>query len=155
MFIRIVSYLLVIGVLGLLAAMVYIRMQGAPTNLGVTAGKLRDCPNSPNCVSTQHSGKYRQSEPIAYAGSMADAQATLLGVLSQMPRNALLTQQDDYLHVEFRSRVMGFGDDVEFYFDDAAKVIHFRAAARMGYDDLKVNPKRMEAIRTAFIAAGG
>ena len=46
--------------------------------------------------------------------------------------------------------VFGFPDDVEFLFDDEKKVIHFRAAARLGYFDMVVNRKRMEKISMQF-----
>ncbi|MEM7031384.1 MAG: DUF1499 domain-containing protein [Chloroflexota bacterium] len=45
---------------------------------------------------------------------------------------------------------MGFIDDVEFYLDEASTQIEFRAAARLGRDDLRANRKRMEMIRQAF-----
>jgi uncharacterized protein (DUF1499 family) len=38
-------------------------------------------------------------------------------------------------------------DDVEFWFDAAAKTIHFRSASRSGYYDFGVNRKRMEELR--------
>ena len=47
---------------------------------------------------------------------------------------------------------MMFGDDVEFFFDEADSVIHFRSASRLGYSDLGVNRRRMEGIRTAFLS---
>jgi uncharacterized protein (DUF1499 family) len=43
---------------------------------------------------------------------------------------------------------MGFVDDVEFYTDDSAKVIHVRSASRLGKSDLGVNRKRVEDIRS-------
>ena len=43
---------------------------------------------------------------------------------------------------------MGFVDDVEFYCDGTA--IQVRSASRLGYSDLGVNRKRVEAIREAF-----
>ncbi len=153
MFIRILTILVVLGVVGFIALVAYARMQGAPANLGVTNGKLQDCPDSPNCISTQHNTKYPLADPIPYEGSLADAKSTMLAVLDGMDRNKVLSSTADYIHAEFRSPTIGFGDDVEFYFDDEAKVIHFRSASRMGYDDLKANPRRMKTIRAAFEAA--
>jgi len=41
-------------------------------------------------------------------------------------------------------------DDVEFLLDDGTKTIHIRSASRVGYSDLGVNRKRVEAIRARF-----
>jgi uncharacterized protein (DUF1499 family) len=61
-----------------------------------------------------------------------------------MPRSRLVSSRDGYLHAEFRSRLLGFVDDVEFSIDEAEQLIHFRSASRVGYSDLGVNRKRME-----------
>jgi len=45
---------------------------------------------------------------------------------------------------------MGFRDDVEFWVDRSAGVIHFRSASRLGSEDLGVNRARMETIRARF-----
>ncbi len=153
MLIRILVILAVLAVLGFIALVAFARLQGPPANLGVTNGKLQDCPDSPNCISTQHNLKYPLADPIPYDGNLDAARETMLAVLAGMERNKVLSTTEDYIHAEFRSATIGFGDDVELYFDDAAKVIHFRSAARLGYDDFKVNPRRMKAIRAAFEAA--
>jgi Protein of unknown function (DUF1499) len=43
---------------------------------------------------------------------------------------------------------MGFVDDVEFWLDRTANVVHVRSASRLGKSDLGVNRKRVEQIRT-------
>jgi len=55
-----------------------------------------------------------------------------------------------YLHVEFRSTLFRFVDDVEFVIDEPQGLIHIRSASRVGYSDLGANRKRMEKIRLAF-----
>jgi uncharacterized protein (DUF1499 family) len=45
---------------------------------------------------------------------------------------------------------MGFVDDVEFFLDEGANVIHVRSASRLGQSDLGVNRKRVETIRAKF-----
>ena len=71
-------------------------------------------------------------------------------VVTGMSRARIVTAEGDYLHVEFRSAVFRFVDDVEFLVDTREKNIHFRSASRMGYSDLGVNRRRMERIRAAF-----
>jgi uncharacterized protein (DUF1499 family) len=71
-----------------------------------------------------------------------------------MERSTLVQVDPDYIHAEFRSGVFSFVDDVEFLFDDGAKLIHFRSAARMGSYDFNVNRNRMEDIRKRFMGPG-
>jgi uncharacterized protein (DUF1499 family) len=74
----------------------------------------------------------------------------LKGAIATIPRMTIVTEAGDYLHAEATSRLFRFVDDVEFYVDRAAKVIHFRSASRVGRSDLGVNRARMEQIRAAF-----
>jgi len=121
-----------------------------PTTLGVREGKLAPCPKSPNCVSTQSADEKHRIDPLVYTTSIEDARGRLVEIVGATPRTSLVFQEEDYLHVEYRSRLFGFTDDVEFWFDDENKVIHFRSASRKGYSDLGVNRKRMEQIRERF-----
>ncbi len=121
-----------------------------PSNLGVREGRLAPCPNSPNCVSTQSTDTKHRMEPIHYTSSLEDARARMERVLRAMPRMTIVNAEKDYIYAECRSRIFGFVDDVEFWFDDKDKVIQFRSASRLGYSDLGVNRKRMERIREAF-----
>jgi len=70
-----------------------------------------------------------------------------LEIAKTFPKVAIIREQEGYLHLVFRSKLMNFPDDVEFLIDDANKVIHFRSAARLGKGDLGVNPARMAEFR--------
>jgi uncharacterized protein (DUF1499 family) len=119
-------------------------------NLGVKDGVLAACPNSPNCVSTQAKDARHAIAPLTYTTSREQAVQRLTAIINSLPRTRIVTSTADYLHVEFTSALFRFVDDVEFFFDDAAKTIHFRSASRLGYSDLGVNRKRMEDIRQRF-----
>jgi uncharacterized protein (DUF1499 family) len=121
-----------------------------PTDLGVKQGKLLACPNTPNCVSSQSTDAASQIEPLAYSGDSAQALANLKSVIEAMPRTQIITATNNYIYAEFTSALMGFVDDVEFYLDDAAGMIHVRSASRLGQSDLGVNRKRVEEIRSKF-----
>jgi len=121
-----------------------------PTTLGVREGRMAPCPKSPNCVSTQSTDAKHRIDPLDYTTSIEDARGRLLAIVRTTPRTSIVTEEADYLHVEYRSRLFGFIDDVEFLFDDENKIIHFRSASRKGYSDLGVNRKRMEQIRERF-----
>ena len=85
---------------------------------------------------------------------MPEAIAGLRKIILQMKRTKIVTETKNYLHAEFASAIWRFVDDVEFSFDDHAKLIHVRSASRLGYSDFGVNRKRVEAIRTAWQASG-
>lgn len=121
-----------------------------PDGLGVRDGKLKACPGSPNCVSTQAQDDEHRIEPIVYSGERAAVKAQLLDVIHAMGGTRIVFEQPDYVYVEFRTPGLQFVDDVEFYFDDEAQVVHFRSASRLGYSDLGLNRRRMEEIRRRF-----
>ncbi len=119
-----------------------------PTNLGVTDGKLAACPSSPNCVNSQtpQSDGEHYIEPIA-CGDVDTAMARLRSIVDSMARTTVVTESENYLYAEFKSALMGYVDDVEFYLDKAAGALQVRSASRVGKSDLGVNRKRIEAIR--------
>ncbi len=124
------------------------------SNLGVREGRLAPCPSSPNCVSTQSTDAKHGIDPIAYTTSMEEARDSLEKIVRAMPRTNVVRLEEEYMHLECSSRLFRFVDDLEFWFDDANKVIHCRSASRKGYSDLGVNRKRVEQIREQFSATG-
>jgi uncharacterized protein (DUF1499 family) len=130
------------------------RVVKSPANLGVRDGKLAPCPNSPNCVSTQSQDPRHQIDPIPYTTSPAEAKAILVQIIRSMERTRIIRDDPTYIHAEFRTKGIGYVDDVEFTLDQEAGLIHFRSSARLPYYDWGVNRKRMEEIRAAFEAAG-
>lgn len=119
-----------------------------PANLGVSDGKLRTCPSSPNCVCSQDEDGGHHTEPLRYTG--AEPLVRLAAVVQALPGGKVITSTDNYLHAEFTSLLFRFVDDVEFLVDPGSKVIQCRSASRAGHSDLGVNRKRIEAIRKAF-----
>jgi uncharacterized protein (DUF1499 family) len=119
-----------------------------PDNLGLRDGKLAPCPSTPNCVNSQSLDAQHRIEPLTYNSSPAEAMADLKSAIQAMQKTKILTENKNYLYAEFTSAIMGFVDDVEFYLDEDAKVIHVRSASRLGQSDLGVNRKRIETIRT-------
>lgn len=117
-----------------------------PDNLGVRDGRLAPCPESPNCVSSQETDEVHGMEPLAIPLPPERAQELLLEVLQEMPRSKIVTTEPGYVRAEFRSRIFRFVDDVEFYFDKEAGLLHYRSASRLGRSDLGVNRDRMVTI---------
>jgi uncharacterized protein (DUF1499 family) len=114
-----------------------------PNNLGVKEGKLAPCPGTPNCVNSQSSDAQSQIAPLPVV-----PMTQLRSVIEGMERTKIIEQNDNYLYAEFTSKLMGFVDDVEFFLDSNANVIHVRSASRLGKSDLGVNRKRVEEIRS-------
>ncbi|MEO0458130.1 MAG: DUF1499 domain-containing protein [Cyanobacteria bacterium P01_A01_bin.114] len=127
-----------------------------PTNLGVKQGQLLSCPESPNCVSSQADASDQEHfiAPIETTLAPSDAIAKLKAIIEGMERSQINEATDDYLYVEFASKLMGFVDDMEFYVDPASGMIQVRSAARLGRSDLGVNRKRVETIREQFQSGG-
>jgi uncharacterized protein (DUF1499 family) len=119
-----------------------------PTDLGVKDGRLKACPDSPNCVCSYDSDTQHGIAAIAWTGSAPDAIAALKRVIQGMERTAIITESGDYLYAEFTSKLMGYVDDVEFYVANGA--IQVRSASRLGKSDLGVNRQRIEAIRSGL-----
>ena len=123
-----------------------------PGDLGLKEGRLRPCPASPNCVSSEAgTPAEKQVAPLQAPGGRSEM-ARLEAVVASWPRTAIITRSADYLHAESTSRLMRFVDDVEFRFDSTANVIHVRSASRLGESDLGVNRKRVEGIRAKWDA---
>lgn len=121
-----------------------------PDNLGVKDGLLAPCPESPNCVVSQQVDEEHKIAPLTYQGELEQAKETLLKVLSVVPNTEVVEQSEDYILARSTSRLMGFIDDVEFYFPNGIKEIEMRSASRLGESDLGVNRRRLEQIRFAM-----
>ncbi len=113
-----------------------------PNNLGVKDGKLAPCPGTPNCVNSQSDNPQSKIEPLPLV-----AITDLRKIIEGMEGTKIIEQTDNYLYAEFKTKLMGFVDDVEFYLEPNENVIHVRSASRLGKSDLGVNRKRIELIR--------
>jgi uncharacterized protein (DUF1499 family) len=122
-----------------------------PENVGVHYGKLADCPGKPNCVSSQVSDKAHFVAPITYQEEKLAALMRLKRTIESIKNTTIVKETENYLRIECKSAMMGFVDDMEFYFPEE-KVIHLRSASRIGYSDFGVNRKRAEKIRKLFNA---
>lgn len=115
---------------------------------------LPGCPASPNCVSSSDTDETHGIAAISFQGdgvaALAALDAVLVGLGGDRAREA-----GNYRHYTFRSRWMGFVDDVEVLLDAENSRIEIRSASRSGYGDFGVNRRRVEAIREAFKARDG
>jgi len=114
--------------------------------LGLTGDTLTPCPESPNCVSSDAPGNDpHYIEPLAL--SDAGQWDTLIKRISTMAGATLVTLEHDYAHFTFSTPLLGFVDDVECHYRPAQSQAAIRSASRVGYGDMNINRKRVEAIR--------
>jgi uncharacterized protein (DUF1499 family) len=142
--------LLVAGQLGLLRGK-------APTDLGVKDGKLKRLSKTDNSVSSQallwtdHPMKdYSAIAPFNITGDGSVEMAKILTTLQAMPRTTIVQQDAGYIYAQCTTALLKFTDDIEFYLDQMAGVIHVRSASRVGRKDFHVNRARVEQIRKAL-----
>ncbi|PKM22238.1 MAG: DUF1499 domain-containing protein [Gammaproteobacteria bacterium HGW-Gammaproteobacteria-14] len=118
---------------------------------GAAAGSLPDCPNTPNCVSSQASDPARMVDPLSGGDDQETALQRLQTLLNDLPRvewQAVATSHGPVNKVEaqFRSRIFRFVDDVTFLIEENG-TIQVRSASRIGYSDLGANRSRVDMLR--------
>jgi uncharacterized protein (DUF1499 family) len=131
----------------------------APADIGVQQGKLKRPSKTENSACSQadlwpdHPMRdYARVEPFKYSGDGKAALQKIATILQGMERTTLVKQEPTYLYAQAGTALLKFTDDVEFYLDEAAGVIHVRSASRLGRKDFNVNRQRVEAIRAKFNA---
>ena len=120
-----------------------------PPKVELVDGKLRPCPESPNCVSSESDRTSSRVEPLTFQGLPEKAWNDLKETIRQMGGN-IEQEHDGYLWATFTSKLFRFVDDVEFRMVSSDGVIHVRSGSRVGYSDLGVNRRRVEKLRTLF-----
>lgn len=110
---------------------------------GLVDGKLAEPGTSPNVVSSEDDV---QPELAVQA---------LKGRLPQIKEAIIVTggtitsDSDSYLSATYMSKIFKYVDDVEIR-KESDILWHIRSASRVGYSDMGVNRKRVEAIRAAL-----
>jgi uncharacterized protein (DUF1499 family) len=120
-----------------------------PPKVELVDGKLRACPDSPNCVSSESDRASSRVEPLVFQGPSEKAWSDLKETTREMG-GKIQEEQEGYLWATFTSRVFRFVDDVEFRMVSADGIVHVRSGSRVGYSDLGVNRRRVEKLRTLF-----
>jgi uncharacterized protein (DUF1499 family) len=109
---------------------------------------MADCPERPNCVSSEAQDHRRLVEAFRLRGAdQAAAWNAVVRTVTELPRSSVIQATDRYLHVIYKSRLFGFIDDLELQLAPETGRIAVRSAARSGYYDLGVNRRRVEALR--------
>ncbi len=120
-----------------------------PPKVQLVDGRLRACPKSPNCVSSESDSPSSRVEPLTFQGPPEKAWNDLKETIREAG-GKIQEEHEGYLWATFTSRVFRFVDDVEFRMVSADGMIHVRSGSRVGYSDLGVNRKRVGKMRTLF-----
>lgn len=121
-----------------------------PEGLGVSDGRLAPVPSSPNAVSSQTDEVKKKVAPLAFKLSLAESVAAIDKALKEYGNIKIIKRDAHYIHAVATTGIMRFNDDLEFYFDEASQMIHFRSASRLGYSDMGLNRKRYERIAELY-----
>jgi uncharacterized protein (DUF1499 family) len=144
-----VIFLIVLAMSGLFGISLSATAPEFPAEAGGVG--FAECPDSPNCVSTQTSSAEHRMDPIPWQASVEQAKELIKEtVANEFPRVQLVAETPSYLRYEFTSLIFRFVDDVEFLIDAKSKMIHFRSASRVGHSDLGANKRRMIRFLSAF-----
>lgn len=122
--------------------------------LGIHNEKLAVCPPAPNCVSSDAADSKHRIEPFRLLVPAEKAWQEAQTLAAALPGAKVATAESDYIHVECRSKVFGFIDDLELHLRPQEGIIAVRSAARLGYFDFGVNRKRVEQLRSELSARG-
>jgi uncharacterized protein (DUF1499 family) len=120
-----------------------------PPKVQLVDGKLRPCPSSPNCVSSESDSPSSRVEPLTFTGPPEKAWGDLKETIQGMG-GKIKEEYDGYLWTTFTTKLFRFVDDVEFRMVSSESIIHVRSGSRVGYSDLGVNRRRVEKLRTLF-----
>ncbi|MDX8408521.1 MAG: DUF1499 domain-containing protein [Mariprofundales bacterium] len=138
---------LAIAIVVILAGGIMLAIQSQQTPaLGLIENQLRPCPSSPNCVCSEGSN----TNTVHYIAPIADNHDNQWSVLTNAitKLGGTITSNDgQYLHATFSSKTFHFIDDLEARRDTTHRLIHWRAASRVGHSDLGVNRQRVETLR--------
>ena len=120
-----------------------------PPVVGLVEGELAPCPPTDNCVESRATDPRHAIDPLRCGGDLSEV---IEVTRETLPRVRLVEHTGDHAHLEVRSRIVGFVDDLEFQV--VGDIVHVRSASRLGNSDLGVNRDRVEVLRDALPRAG-
>ena len=118
---------------------------------GLVEGRLKQCPDKPNCVSSEfESDPKHYIEPLVYSAGEAERVMPRLKKIIVEMGGSIQAEETDYLAATFTSSMFRFVDDLELRIDAGQKTIHLRSASRVGHGDGGANRKRVELLKKTF-----
>lgn len=135
-----------------------------PDYLGVQKNQqaLALCPATKNCISTaenvtdithyappwNYNGGRNRKAPVSREVAMEELLQVIKSTKPDKFTPRIMEKKDDYVRVEYQSSILGFVDDVEFWFPlGRDSIVEYRSASRLGNFDFDINRKRIKALR--------
>ena len=126
-------------------------MSKSGATYGLVDGRLKPCPDKPNCVSSEFvADAEHYIEPLVYSADHAAQVLPRLRTIIGEMGGSIQAEEADYLAATFTSSLFRFVDDLDVRIDTDQKTIHLRSASRVGHGDLGVNRKRVELLKNLF-----
>lgn len=146
--------LLIVAPILVLVVVAFLGMKNTrtPSGLGLVNGELAPVPKSPNAVSSQTDDPQKRVAPFPFKESLKSTRKAIKRALEAYGNITVQAEKENYLHAVSTTKWMRFKDDLEFFFDEKEKVVHFRSASRVGYSDLGVNRKRYRELMKYYTA---
>ncbi len=108
--------------------------------------ELIKCNDTLHCSSTQLDHK-----PLKYKRSPTNARETLKIYLTKNENFLFIFENENFWHIECKSSLFGFVDDLTIFFDDNNKTIHMASKSRVGHSDLGANKRRIKKLKSLFL----
>jgi uncharacterized protein (DUF1499 family) len=121
-----------------------------PVEVGLIDGRLRKCPETPNCIGSEQQNRAHAVESFPIEPLEPFAAWRVFQRAVEVTGGKLVHADAGYLHAEYRTSVFRFIDDFEARLDVVDGRIHVRSASRVGRSDLGVNRHRLQRLRAVY-----
>ena len=108
---------------------------------------LAGCDGLDNCVSSTANNAENLVDPISYDGDVSEVIGKIATLVAAQEGTEIAVQSPTYLHAIFKTKLMGYTDDLEVLVDEITGTLNIRSASRIGKSDLGANRKRVNALR--------
>lgn len=130
----------------LMIGFIAIQNRKPQVKLGVVNGKFYEIQNKPNGVSTQTNYEDKRVQPLPFKESLEISKKAMKEALNKYGNIEIVEETDVYIYGVATTGKMKYHDDLEVYFDEENKMIHYRSASRAGYSDMGLNRMRYDDI---------
>jgi uncharacterized protein (DUF1499 family) len=149
---KIIITIILLVIALVIGRMVFLSLTSRTPDTSLVNGKLRPCPATPNCVSSEAQEDSKRLAPFSYTSSTDVAWDNLQQAIKKS--GGVVQRFDDpYLWATYTTRIFRYVDDMEFRLEAEQKIIHVRSGSRVGKSDLGVNRKNVEKLRKNFETA--
>ena len=147
---KIIAVIFLLAIALVVGRMVFLSFNSRVPDTSLVNGKLRPCPGTPNCVSSEEQeDESKKITPLIFSSSEEQAWEDLRAAIE---KSGGIVQRNDskYLWATYTTRLFRYVDDMEFRLVPEQNLIHVRSGSRVGKSDLGVNRKNVERVRELF-----